>query len=80
VEKRLKLSVNEAKSAVARPWKRQFLGFSFSVKLNRRISEKSIKRFKLRIRKITSRVRGKRIEAIVKELSQYISGWKVYFK
>ncbi|MFH2045729.1 MAG: reverse transcriptase domain-containing protein [Pseudomonadota bacterium] len=77
--KRLKLSVNDAKSAVDRPWKRQFLGFTFSTKLNRRISEKSIKSFKERIREITCRVRGRRIETIVQELRQYMLGWQAYF-
>jgi RNA-directed DNA polymerase len=75
----LNLSVNEAKSAVDRPWRRQFLGFTFSSKLNRRISDKSIKRFKDRIREITRRVRGRRIEVIVKELCQYMLGWQAYF-
>ena len=79
LEKRLKLSVNEAKSAVDRPWRRQFLGFTFSWKLNRRISVKSIKRFKNRIREITRRVRGRRIEAIIKELRRYMLGWQGYF-
>jgi RNA-directed DNA polymerase len=79
LEKHLKLSVNEAKSAVDRPWRRQFLGFTVSWKLNRRISEKAIKRFKDRIREITRRVRGRRIEAIVKELRRYMLGWKAYF-
>ena len=50
----------------------QFLGFTFSWKLNRRISDQSIKRFKERIREITRRVRGRRIEAIIKELRQYM--------
>jgi RNA-directed DNA polymerase len=77
--KRLKLSVNEAKSAVDRPWRREFLGFTFSSKLNRRISEKSIKRFKERVREITCRVRGRRIEVIVKELRRYMLGWQAYF-
>ena len=79
LEKRLKLSVNEAKSAVDRPWRRQFLGFTISWKLNRRISDKSIKRFKQRVREITRRVRGRRIEVIVKELRQYMLGWQAYF-
>ena len=80
LETHLKLSVNEAKSAVDRPWRRQFLGFTFSSKLNRRISVKSIKRFKNRIREITCRVRGRRIEVIVKELRRYMLGWQGYFK
>ena len=75
----LKLSVNEAKSAVDRPWRRQFLGFTFSSRLNRRISSKSIKRFKNRIREITCRVRGRRIKVIVKELSRFMLGWQGYF-
>ncbi|MBU0637215.1 group II intron reverse transcriptase/maturase [Patescibacteria group bacterium] len=79
LSRRLKLSVNEAKSAVDRPWKRQFLGFTFSSKLNRRISSKSIKRFKNRIREITCRVRGRRIEVIVKELRRFMVGWQAYF-
>jgi RNA-directed DNA polymerase len=79
LENHLKLSVNEAKSAVDRPWRRQFLGFTFSWKLNRRISDKSIKRFKGRIREITRRVRGRRIGVIVKELRQYMLGWQGYF-
>ena len=75
----LKLSVNEAKSAVDRPWRRKFLGFTFSSKLNRRISIEAIKRFKNRIREITCRVRGKRIDVIVKELRQFMLGWQAYF-
>jgi RNA-directed DNA polymerase len=75
----LKLSVNEAKSAVDRPWKRQFLGFTLSSRLNRRISSKAIKRFKSRIREITRRVRGRRIEVIVRELSRFMLGWQAYF-
>jgi RNA-directed DNA polymerase len=76
----LKLKVNESKSAVGLVWERQFLGFSFSRKLNRCISIKSIKRFKKRIREITSRTRGRRIEYIIKELRRYLLGWKAYFK
>ncbi len=75
----LKLSVNEAKSAVDRPWRRQFLGFTLSSRLNRRISSKAIKRFKSRIREITRRVRGRRIEVIVRELRRFMLGWQAYF-
>jgi RNA-directed DNA polymerase len=78
LSRHLKLSVNEAKSAGGRPWKRQFLGFTFSSKLNRRISSKSIKRFKKRIREITCRIRGRRIEVIVKELRRFMLGWQAY--
>jgi RNA-directed DNA polymerase len=76
---KLKLSVNETKSAVERPWKRQFLGFTLSSRMNRRISIKSIKRFKNRVREITGRVRGKRITEIIRELRRFMLGWQAYF-
>ena len=79
LSRHLKLSVNEAKSAVGRPWERQFLGFTFSSRLNRRISSKSIKRFRNRIKEITRRVRGRRIEVIVKELRRFMLGWQSYY-
>ena len=79
LSRRMKLSVNEAKSAVGLPWEREFLGFSFSTRLNRRISGKSIKRFKAKVRELTYRTRGHRIEKIVKELRQYLLGWQAYF-
>jgi RNA-directed DNA polymerase len=79
LNRHLKLSVNEVKSAVGRPWERQFLGFTLSKRLNRKISSKSIKRFKNRIREITCRVRGRRIEVIVKELRRFMIGWQAYF-
>jgi RNA-directed DNA polymerase len=79
LSRHLKLLVNETKSAVGRPWKRQFLGFTFSSRLNRRISYKSIKRFKKRIRGITCRIRGRRIKVIVKELRRFMLGWQAYF-
>ena len=79
LSRHLKLLVNEAKSAVDRPWERQFLGFTFSRRLNRSISTKSIRRFKERIREITCRIRGRRIEVIVKELRRFMIGWQGYF-
>lgn len=80
LSKRLKLKVNEAKSAVARPWERKFLGFSFTrFDLRRRISPEAIKRFKGRVRAITCRTRGRRIEQLAAELRQYLLGWKAYF-
>lgn len=79
LSRRMKLRVNESKSAVGLPWERQFLGFSFSTRLNRRISVKSIKRFKAKVRQITGRTRGRRIEKIVKELRGFLLGWQAYF-
>jgi RNA-directed DNA polymerase len=77
---RLKLAVNEAKSAVGRPWDRKFLGFTFSRRdLGVRISDAAVKRFKERVKTITSRTRGRRIERITEEISRYLLGWKGYF-
>jgi len=76
---RLKLTVNESKSGVDRPWKRSFLGFTFSGKLNRRVSTKALKACKRRVREIARRTRGRRIEHIVSELNRFLLGWKAYY-
>jgi len=76
---RLKLKVNEAKSAVGRPWERQFLGFSFTSRNKRRLSLKAVRRFKTRVRELTRRTRGRTIMTIVKELRDYLTGWYTYF-
>lgn len=78
---RMKLRVNEEKSAVARPWERKFLGFSFTweTKPRRRISPRAIIRFKNRIRELTSRTCAKSLEAVVDRLKPYILGWRGYF-
>ena len=76
----LKLRVNESKSAVGRPWERKLLGFSFSRHdLRVSISPAAIKRFKEKVRTITSRTRGRCIEHVAKELRQYLLGWEAYF-
>jgi len=79
--KRLKLKVNKAKSAVARPGKRKFLGFSFTsgAQPRRRIAPQSLARFRSRVRKLTRRTRGKSLSQIMKELSVYLVGWRGYF-
>lgn len=80
ITRRLKLKVNEQKSAVARPVRRKFLGFSFTVRgPKRRIADKALVRFKRRIRELTARTRGIGIEQMVKELGDYLRGWKSYF-
>lgn len=59
ISHRLKLSINHAKSAVARPWERTFLGFSFTRGLKKiRIAQSPLNRFKERVRKLTRRTRG----------------------
>ena len=77
---RLKLKVNEAKSAVGRPWERKFLGFSFSRRgFKLCVSEAATKRFKEKIREITGRTRGRSIRQVVREVREYLLGWKNYF-
>ena len=78
---KLKLKVNEQKSAVARPWERKFLGFSFTNAgvPKRRIAPKAVDRFKGRIRELTSRTRGVSTERMAEELARYLRGWLGYF-
>jgi group II intron reverse transcriptase/maturase len=81
VEGKLKLKVNREKSAVDRPWKRKFLGFSFlsNQQGTIRLAPKTIDRFKERIRAITSRTRPVSMEQRIEELNHYIMGWVGYF-
>ena len=78
---KLKLKVNESKSAVARPWARKFLGFSFTNAgvPKRRIAPKAVDRFKERVRELTCRTRTRSMERMADELSQYLRGWIGYF-
>jgi RNA-directed DNA polymerase len=78
---KLKLKVNQQKSAVARPWERKFLGFSFTSNREpkRRIAPKAVLRFKERVRELTSRTRGVSIERMAEELARYLKGWLGYF-
>jgi RNA-directed DNA polymerase len=77
----LKLKVNEAKSAVARPQERKFLGFSFTVgpEVKRIIAPKALDRFKQRIREITRRAKGVSMKTTIEELAPYMRGWRSYF-
>src|SRR5246500_2715817 len=81
IKQRLKLKVNEAKSAVARPQERKFLGFSFTTgpDIKRTIAPKSLERFKRRIREITRRAKGVSIKTTMEELATYMRGWRGYF-
>jgi RNA-directed DNA polymerase len=81
ITQKLKLKVNEAKSAVARPQERKFLGFSFSASpdIKRTIAPKSLERFKRRIREITRRAKGVSIKTTMEELATYMRGWRGYF-
>ena len=81
VTSRLKLKVNEHKSAVAPVWKRKFLGFRFAISEHRKrcIAQPAINRFRQRTREITGRSRGISLAQVVCELTKYIRGWIGYF-
>ena len=77
---KLRLTVNETKSAVARPEERKFLGFSISNDgAERRIAPKALDTFKTRVREQTCRTRGLSLSQIVGELTPYFIGWRGYF-
>ena len=77
ITQKLKLKVNEAKSAVARPQERKFLGFSFTAgpDIKRTIAPKSLERFKQRIRDITRRAKGVGIKTTMEELGRGYFGF-----
>lgn len=80
--RKLKLKVNPEKSAVGKPSRRKFLGFSFQVAksmVKRRLAPKTIARYKERIREITGRNRGISLNKMTGELARFINGWRGYF-
>lgn len=81
---RLRLRINEEKSAVDRPWNRKLLGYSFWVapgrKVKRRVAPKALEAMKERVREITARNGGRSMAAVTKELKEYLTGWKQYFR
>jgi RNA-directed DNA polymerase len=81
ITQKLRLKVNEAKSAVARPQERKFLGFSFSAgpEVRRVIAPKALDRFKRRVREITRRAKGVSMRTTIDELAPYMRGWRGYF-
>ena len=81
ITKKLKLKVNREKSAVATPWTRKFLGFSFTSEKapRRRIAPKARQRFEERIRELTRRNRGISMAKRISDLAQYLRGWMAYF-
>jgi len=81
ITKRLKLKVNETKSAVAKPQVRKFLGFSFTAgpEIRRTIAPKAIDRFKERIRELTAYTKGASLAQTMAKLAPYMRGWRAYF-
>lgn len=81
---KLRLRINEEKSAVAPAWGRKFLGYSFWVAgggmVKRRVAANALEEMKQRVRQITARNGGRNIEQVTRELGSYLRGWKEYFK
>jgi RNA-directed DNA polymerase len=79
----LKLSINEAKSAVASVFGRKFLGYSLWVarggEVKCRVADKPLATFKQRVRQLTRRSGGRSLQEVVDELRPYLLGWKAYF-
>jgi RNA-directed DNA polymerase len=80
--KRLKLKVNEEKSAVDRLWNRSFLGYTvLPGKLSRlRVSPESVKRLRGKLRQILRMARGWSIGRTIEHLKPILRGWGNYFK
>ena len=82
LEKTLKLKVNREKSAVDRPQRRKFLGFSFYYRkdgVGIRVHEKPIQKFKQRVKELTSRSNAMSMKQRITELNQSTTGWVNYF-
>jgi len=81
---RLRLYSNEAKSAVARPHDRKFLGYSFwyakGGEVKRRVAPKALEAMKERVREVTARNGGRSLRTVVAELREYLVGWRVYYR
>ena len=84
LEKTLKLKVNREKSAVSRPWKRKFLGFSFTPsvkgKARVRVHKDSVHKVKNRLRQLTSRKWSIDMKYRIEKINQFLTGWYNYFK
>ena len=81
---RLRLRINEGKSAVAPATSRKFLGFSLwnnrKGQVCRRVADKAMATMKDRVRGLTRRVAGQSLDDVVEELAKYLRGWKGYFR
>lgn len=79
LDKKLRLKVNQDKSAVDRPWNRKFLGFTFTMQRKIAIAPQSKAKFKKRVREITRRNRGSSLQRVISELRSHLLGWRGYF-
>jgi RNA-directed DNA polymerase len=82
LSKRLRLRVNGEKSAVARPWKRDYLGYTMTSerKPRLRVAEKSVKRLKDNLRGVLRRGRGRNVGRTTEDLNLILRGWGGYFR
>ena len=83
LERRLRLKVNAEKSAVARPWERKFLGYSFTSQHESRlkVAGESVQRLKSKLREIFRRGRGRNLNKLIEgELTPLLRGWINYFR
>jgi RNA-directed DNA polymerase len=82
LEKRLRLKVNRDKSAVERPSKRKFLGYSVTVhrEPKLRVAAQSVKRLRAKLRPIFRRGRGRDLASTIEELGPVLRGWVAYFR
>ena len=83
ITRKLKLVINEQKSEVSRPWHSKYLGFRITRFMGRTrtgIHDKSLRRFRERVREITARKRGRSQTQVVGELNEFLRGWMGYFK
>lgn len=80
--RRLRLQVNRQKSAVARPWKRKFLGYSMTMhKVPRlKVAPESVRRLKQALKEIFRRGRGWSTSRLIEELTPKLRGWMAYYK
>jgi RNA-directed DNA polymerase len=79
---RLRLKVNRSKSAVARPWARTFLGYSFTAhqEAKLRVAPESVKRLRAKLREVFRGGQGRRVDDIIGRLTPIIRGWVGYFR
>jgi RNA-directed DNA polymerase len=80
--KRLKLTVNQAKSAVARPWQRKFLGYSMTwhQKPKLRIAKPSVQKLTEKVRALLRGAHGRNLDTTIRTLNPVLRGWAAYFK
>jgi RNA-directed DNA polymerase len=79
---RLKLKVNQAKSTVARPWQRKFLGYSLTwhQKPRLRIARLSLQKLTEKVKVLLRGARGQSLAATIQTLNPVLRGWAAYFK